>query len=77
MKVMRWVLNFSTQLATTRRWRSFSAEVPGKREAHMSVGSHAQKDQIKAGELSWREMEKFFQGLLILQGRIVRIFSSA
>src|SRR5258705_4979659 len=40
----------------------------------MSVGSQTQKDQIKAGELSWRETEKFLQGLLILPSGVVHVF---
>src|SRR5882724_1125209 len=39
----------------------------------MSVGSQTQKDQIKAGELSWRETEKFLQGLLIFPSGVVRV----
>ena len=51
---MRWVLNLGTQLATTRRWLSFSAGGAGKEGSGVSVGADAQEDQIKARELAGR-----------------------
>ena len=49
MKVMRSVLNFGTQLATTRRWVSLSAAVPGKREAVCPSGPMPRKIRSKRG----------------------------
>ena len=69
VKVRRWVLNFGTQLATTRRWVSLSAAVPGKREAVCPSGPSAQEDQIKAWKLAGREVEEIFDRLLVLLGR--------